>query len=156
MPNHSSYEHEWFKKSVQRIKSYDEYYVWRDAKIINDRGKPPNNWLSLVQGSAWEWNEARKRYYLYQFNIPQADLNYRNAALQREMKNVLNFWLNRDMDGFRINAISHLFGDVRFLDEPQRNISGLPEDDYEILKNIYTRNLLEIYNILNSWRELID
>ncbi|KMQ92371.1 maltase 1 [Lasius niger] len=156
VPNHSSHEHEWFKKSVQRIKPYDEYYIWRDAKIVNGIRKPPNNWLSVVRGSAWEWNEARKQYYLHQFNIPQADLNYRSAALQQEMKNVLNFWLNRDVDGFRIDTISHLFEDVRFLDEPRRNISDSPEDDYETLDHIYTRNLLEIYDVLKSWRKLAD
>lgn len=56
--NYSFYEHKWFKKSVQRIKSYDEYYVWRDPKIINGRRKLPNNWLSVVQGSAWEFERG--------------------------------------------------------------------------------------------------
>jgi len=102
--NHSSHEHEWFGKSIQRIKPYDEYYVWRDVRIVNGTRKSSNCVLSVVQGSAWEWNLARKQYYLHQFNVAQADLNYRSVA--REMKNVLNFWLDR---GFRIDALSHLF-----------------------------------------------
>ncbi|XP_020284644.1 maltase 2-like [Pseudomyrmex gracilis] len=155
VPNHSSCEHEWFKKSVQRIKPYDEYYVWRDAKIVNGTRKPPNNWLSAVKGSAWEWNAARKQYYLHKFNVVQADLNYRSAALQREMKNVLTFWLNRGVDGFRIDAISHLYEDARFLDEPRKNAS--PDDDeYETLDHIYTINLNETYAVLRSWRELLN
>nr|XP_012222971.1 PREDICTED: maltase 1-like [Linepithema humile] len=156
VPNHSSHEHEWFKKSVLRIKPYDEYYVWRDAKMVNGTRKPPNNWLSVVQGSAWEWNPVRKQYYLHQFNVAQADLNHRSAALQREMTNVLNFWMDRGIDGIRIDTVSHLFEDPRFPDEPRRNESGLPDDDYETLDHIYTRNLVEIYDVLRSWRNLLD
>ncbi|XP_032691123.1 maltase 1-like [Odontomachus brunneus] len=156
VPNHSSHEHEWFKRSVQRIKPYDEYYVWRDGKMVNGTRKPPNNWLSVFQGSAWEWNPTRKQYYLHQFAVGQPDLNYRSVALQQEMKNVLKFWMNRGVEGFRIDAINHLYEDARFLDEPRRNVSGLPDDDYDILDHIYTKNLLETYDILQSWRQVLD
>ncbi|RLU25537.1 hypothetical protein DMN91_001693 [Ooceraea biroi] len=156
VPNHSSHEHEWFKKSVQRIKPYDEYYVWRDAKMVNGTRRPPNNWLSVFQGSAWEWNPTRKQYYLHQFASGQPDLNYRSAALQREMKNVLSFWMNRGVEGFRIDAINHMYEDARFLDEPRGNVPGLPDDDYDTLDHIYTKNLPETYEVLKSWRELMD
>jgi len=72
------------------------------------------------------------------------------------MKNVLSFWLDRDVDGFRIDAISHLFEDTRYLDEPWKNVLGIPDDDNEVLDHIYTRNLLETYKVLKSWRELLD
>ncbi|XP_011875707.1 PREDICTED: maltase 1-like [Vollenhovia emeryi] len=156
VPNHSSHEHEWFVKSAQRIKPYDEYYIWRDALVANGTRKPPNNWLSAIGGSAWEWSATRKQYYLHQFSCAQADLNYSSVTLQREMKNVLNFWLDRGVDGFRIDAISHLFEDARYLDEPRNDAPGIPDDDYETLDHIYTRNLPGVYEILKSWRELVD
>jgi len=156
VPNHSSHEHEWFRKSVQRIKPYDEYYVWRNARTVNGSTKPPNNWLSVFQGSAWEWNSIRKQYYLHQFAAGQPDLNYRSAALQREMKNVLSFWMNRGVEGFRIDAINHMYEDSRFLDEPRRNVTGLPNDDYDTLDHVYTKNLPETYEVLASWRQLMD
>lgn len=156
VPNHSSHEHEWFKKSVRRVKPYDEYYVWRDARVVNGVRWPPNNWLSVFQGSAWEWNPTRGQYYLHQFAVGQPDLNYRSAALQREMSGVLRFWLDRGVEGFRIDAINHMYEDARFLDEPKRNVSGLPDDDYDTLDHIYTKNLLETYDVLESWRKLLD
>ena len=156
VPNHSSHEHPWFKKSVQRIKPYDEYYVWRDARIVNGTRQPPNNWLSVFWGSAWQWNEERKQYYLHQFATGQPDLNYRSAALDQEMKNVLTFWMNRGVDGFRIDAINHMFEDARLLDEPSANRTDLSKDDYESLVHLYTRDQSETYDVLRSWRNLMD
>lgn len=156
VPNHSSHEHPWFVKSTQRIKPYDEYYIWRDAKVINGTRHPPNNWLSVFQGSAWEWNEKRGQYYLHQFAAGQPDLNYRSAALDQEMKNVLSFWINRGVEGFRIDAINHMFEDPRFLDEPTLNRPDLPNDDYDTLNHIYTKNLNETYVVLSTWRALLN
>ncbi|XP_020284643.1 alpha-glucosidase-like [Pseudomyrmex gracilis] len=156
VPNHSSDEHEWFKKSIKRIKPYDEYYVWKDAKIVNGTRKPPNNWLSVFGGSAWEWNGERKQYYLHQFVKGQPDLNYHSPSLQREMRNVLTFWMNRGVEGFRIDAINHMYEDSRFLDEPKSGASGLPDDDYDTLDHIYTKNLLETYEVLKTWRQVMD
>ncbi|XP_017885495.1 maltase 1-like [Ceratina calcarata] len=156
VPNHSSHEHPWFKKSIQRIKPYDEYYVWRDAKIVNGTRQPPNNWLSNFQGSAWEWNDVRKQYYLHAFAVGQPDLNYRSALLNQEIKNALTFWLNRGVSGFRIDVINHLFEDAGFRDEPSANRTDIPKDDYDSLIHIYTQNLHESYLVLQSWRELLD
>ncbi|XP_043799604.1 alpha-glucosidase-like [Apis laboriosa] len=156
VPNHSSHEHPWFKKSVQRIKPYDEYYVWRDARIVNGTRQPPNNWLSVFWNSAWEWNDVRQQYYLHQFATGQPDLNYRSAALDREMKNVLTFWLDRGVDGFRIDAINHMFEDARMLDEPSANRTDLSKNDYESLVHVYTRDQDETYEVLKSWRNLMD
>lgn len=156
VPNHSSYEHPWFKKSVQRIKPYDEYYVWRDARIVNGTRQPPNNWLSVFWNSAWEWNDVRQQYYLHQFATGQPDLNYRSPALDREMKNVLTFWLDRGVDGFRIDAINHMFEDARMLDEPSANRTDLSKNDYESLVHLYTRDQDETYEVLKSWRNLMD
>lgn len=156
VPNHSSNEHEWFKNSIQKIKPYDEYYIWRDARYINDKRTEPNNWLSVFGGSAWEWNEDRGQYYLHQFAVQQPDLNYHNAALREEMKKVLTFWMDRGVEGFRIDAINHMYEDSRFLDEPLSHKPGILEDDYDYLDHIYTKNLLETYEVLKTWRELLD
>ncbi|KAL2720255.1 hypothetical protein V1478_010521 [Vespula squamosa] len=156
VPNHSSPEHEWFKKSIQRIKPYDEYYIWRNATYVNGTRQPPNNWLSVFGGSAWEWNEERGQYYFHQFVAGQPDLNYRNKDLDQEMKDVYSFWMDRGVEGFRIDAINFMFEDPRFLDEPSANRPDLPSDDYDSLKHIYTKDLDETYDVLASWRKLLD
>ena len=156
VPNHSSNDHPWFKKSIRRIKPYDGYYVWHNGRIVNGTRLPPNNWLSNFQGSAWQWNDVRKQYYLHQFAAGQPDLNYRNKALDQEMKNVLTFWMNRGVDGFRIDAINHMFEDAKFRDEPSANRTDVPKDDYDSLVHIYTRDQNETYETLRSWRKLMD
>ncbi|XP_043269084.1 alpha-glucosidase-like [Venturia canescens] len=157
VPNHSSNEHPWFKKSIQKVKPYDEYYVWRDAKIVNGTRQPPNNWLSRFGKSAWEWNAQRGQYYLHQFVIGQPDLNYRSKALDLEMKNALTFWLDRGVDGFRVDAINFMFEDSRFLDEPPA-VGGpsVPSDEWEFLNHLYTQDQNETYDVVQSWRALLD
>lgn len=156
VPNHSSDQHIWFQNSIKRIPPFDEFYVWRNAVIIDGERKPPNNWLSNFGGSAWEWNEERKQYYLHQFVAGQPDLNYHNAELREEMEKVLTFWMDRGVKGFRIDAINHMYEDPRFLDEPSSNRSDLPPGDYDTLDHIYTKNQPETYDVLKSWRALMD
>ncbi|XP_043479565.1 alpha-glucosidase-like [Leptopilina heterotoma] len=155
VPNHSSNEHEWFKMSVERIKPYVDFYVWRDAKIVNGVRKPPNNWLSAFGGSAWEWNEQRGQYYLHQFAIGQPDLNYYNVLVYDTMTDVLKFWMDRGADGFRIDAVNHMFEDVRMLDEP-RNNNNVPIDDYDSLDHIYTKDQIETYEVIKAWRNMLN
>lgn len=156
VPNHSSDKHPWFEKSIKRIKPYDNYYVWHDGKILNGIRQPPNNWLSIFKNSAWTWNEQRKQYYLHQFTPAQPDLNYRSVELYEEMKNVLTFWTNRGVDGFRIDAIIHAFEDARFMDEPMIPNTGLPANDYNTLNHIYTRHQNETYQLVENWRKHLD
>ena len=155
VPNHSSDEHPWFKKSIQRIKPYEDFYVWQDAKIVDGVKKPPNNWLSAFSGSAWEWNDERGQYYLHQFAIGQPDLNYRNKDVFKAMSDVLTFWMDRGVDGYRIDAINHMFEDKRLLDEP-RNNNSVPDNDYDSLDHIYTKDQNETYQVLKLWRKLLD
>lgn len=156
VPNHSSDQHPWFKKSIQRIKPYDDFYIWRDGKIVNGVRKPPNNWLSIFKGSAWEWNSQRGQYYYHQFAIGQPDLNYRNKDLRQAMNDVLTFWMDRGVEGFRVDAILHLFEDEKLRDEPRSNIPNVPVDEYLYLNHIYTRDLNETYEIARDWRNLLD
>ena len=112
--NHPSTEHEWFKKSRQRIEPYTDYYIWRPAKA---NGKLPNNWDSLFEGKAWQWDEVRQEYYMHLFAIEQADLNMDNPLVREEVKNVLKFWLDLGVDGFREDVIT-------FISKKE----GLPDD----------------------------
>ena len=114
--NHTSTEHEWFKKSRQRIEPYTDYYIWRPAK---PNGKLPNNWDSLFEGKAWQWDEVRQEYYMHLFAIEQADLNMDNPLVREEVKNVLKFWLDMGVDGFRQDVITFI-----------SKKDGLPDDPF--------------------------
>ncbi|KAJ8682106.1 hypothetical protein QAD02_017898 [Eretmocerus hayati] len=156
VPNHTSDEHEWFKKSIDRIAPYDDYYIWRDAKNgSNGERLPPNNWLSYMAGSAWEWNEKRQQYYYHAFVPGQPDLNYRNPKVKQEMDGVLLFWLRKGVDGFRVDAPNFLMEDAELRDEPKTG-ALVPEREHDSLYHIYTRSLNECYPVIESWRNLLD
>ena len=117
--NHTSTEHEWFKKSRERIEPYTDYYIWRPAK---PNGKLPNNWDSLFEGKAWAWDEVRQEYYMHLFAIEQADLNMDNPLVREEVKKILKFWLDMGVDGFREDVITFI-----------SKKDGLPEKAREIM-----------------------
>ncbi|KAK8395419.1 hypothetical protein O3P69_006219 [Scylla paramamosain] len=153
VPNHSSNLHEWFTKSEAREGNYTDYYVWAEAKDYdkNNTPIPPNNWMSEFGGSAWEWSGIRGQFYYHQFLAEQPDLNYRNEHVKEEMKNVLRFWLDKGVDGFRVDAVKYLVEaqDLN-LDEPTDS------DNPELLHHIFTTNQPETFQILREWRELVD
>ncbi|XP_055386334.1 maltase A1-like [Condylostylus longicornis] len=163
VPNHSSNESEWFKKSIDRDPEYEDFYVWEDG--VDDPqnpGKklPPSNWRSSFRGSAWQWNEKRQQFYLHQFGVQQPDLNYRNPRVVERMKHVLRFWLNKGVDGFRIDAILNLFEVPRFpngtySNEPKSGLTDDPED-FDYLEHIYTQNQPETIDMVYQWRQLVD
>jgi len=106
VPNHSSDRHPWFIESrSSRENPKRDWYIWRDPA---PGGGPPNNWISDFGGSAWEWDEATGQYYLHAFLPSQPDLNWRNPDLKRAMMDVLRFWLDRGVDGFRIDVLWHI------------------------------------------------
>ena len=102
--NHTSTEHEWFKKSRERIEPYTDYYIWREGK----NNKLPNNWDSLFEGKAWKYDEVRKEYYMHLFAFEQADLNMDNPLVREEVKKILRFWLDLGVDGFREDVITFI------------------------------------------------
>ena len=112
--NHTSTQHPWFQKSRERIEPYTDYYIWRPAK---ENGKLPNNWDSLFEGKAWAWDEVRQEYYMHLFAVEQADLNMDNPLVREEVKNILRFWLDLGVDGFREDVIT-------FISKKE----GLPDD----------------------------
>ena len=103
--NHTSDEHEWFQKSRQRIDPYTDYYIWRPAR---EDGKLPNNWDSMFEGKAWQWDEVRQEYYLHIFAVKQPDLNMDNPLVREEVKKILRFWLDMGVDGFREDVITFI------------------------------------------------
>ncbi|XP_053671111.1 maltase 1-like [Anopheles nili] len=157
VPNHSSNMHEWFIKSENREAGYEDYYVWQDGKTnpAGGRNLPPNNWIQAFRGSAWQWSDKRQQYYLHQFTVEQPDLNYRNPKVVQEMMDVITFWLDQGVDGFRIDAVPTLYEDTQLRDEP---VSGLTEDteDTNYLRHIYTQDLPETVEMVYEWRALID
>ncbi|XP_055372531.1 maltase A1-like [Condylostylus longicornis] len=161
VPNHTSDEHEWFQKSIKRIEPYTDYYVWHDGKIDqNGTRQPPNNWRSDFRYSAWEWNDERQQYYLHQFGVKQPDLNYRNPKVVAAMKDVLTFWLDQGVDGFRIDALPYMFEieadqNGNYPDEPINTNCPNPDDNCHTVK-IYTKDQPETFEMVYQWRELCD
>ncbi|HLI76087.1 MAG TPA: alpha-amylase family glycosyl hydrolase, partial [Acidobacteriaceae bacterium] len=135
--NHTSDKHKWFLESASsRTNPKADWYVWNDgvpadAPGVNDyqrkyahdgpKGKvvPPNNWVSLFGGSAWEWVPARQQFYYHKFYKQQPDLNYRNPAVEKAMLDTMRFWLDRGVAGFRLDAIPTLFEDPQLRNEPE-------------------------------------
>ncbi|KAH8390165.1 hypothetical protein KR200_008418, partial [Drosophila serrata] len=162
VPNHSSNESIWFKKSVARERGYEDYYVWHDGKVNATTGErePPTNWLQYFRGSAWEWNEVRQQYYLHQFAVQQPDLNYRNPAVVEQMKRVLRYWLKEGVSGFRCDALPPLFEVLPDAEGqyPDEVVSGATEDvdDRNYLTVKYIENQPETIDMVYQWRTVLD
>ena len=110
--NHSSDEHEWFKKSKAGIEPYRNYYIWR--KGVD--GKEPNNWRSNFSGSAWTYSEERQEYYLHLFHKKQPELNWQCAELRNEIYRMMNWWLDKGVNGFRLDVINYIGKNPEFPD----------------------------------------
>ncbi len=104
--NHTSDEHEWFQQSRNPKSPYRDYYIWRPAK---EDGSLPNNWTSIFDGPAWEYDEQSGEYYLHLFDKKQPDLNYHNPDVIREVKEIMRFWLDRGVAGFRCDVIDAIY-----------------------------------------------
>jgi alpha-glucosidase len=116
VPNHTSDQHPWFLESrASRASPKRDWYIWKDPA---PGGGPPNNWLSTFGGSGWEWDEASGQYYYHAFLKQQPDLNWRNPAVRAAMYEVLRYWLDRGVDGFRVDVLWHLLKDAQFRDNP--------------------------------------
>ncbi|XP_055327921.1 maltase 2-like [Paramacrobiotus metropolitanus] len=154
VPNHTSDKHPWFEASRDnRINPYADYYVWHSgdtSRSVNRRGisipAPPTLWNSVFGGSAWEWCDRRSQYYLHQFLPSQPDLNFRCPAVVQAMDDVLLFWLKRGVDGFRMDAVKHLY-EVPVPEHPRsRNFD----------KESQMHNQPETLEMVSHWRSLLD
>ncbi|ULU25564.1 Trehalose-6-phosphate hydrolase [Dyella terrae] len=116
--SHTSAEHAWFKQSREsRDNPKADWYVWADAK---DDGTPPNNWLSLFGGCAWQWEPRRGQYYLHNFLTSQPDLNYHNPEVRNAVLGEVKYWLDKGVNGLRLDAINFCFHDRELRDNPPK------------------------------------
>ncbi|KAJ6261652.1 Alpha-glucosidase [Drechslerella dactyloides] len=107
--NHSSSEHDWFQQSKSsKTSPYRNWYHWHPGRIVDGNRVPPNNWLSYFGGSAWEWDEATQEYYLHIFAKEQPDLNWENPDVVEAVHDIMRFWLDRGVDGFRMDVINFI------------------------------------------------
>lgn len=148
VPNHTSDRHPWFLESrSSRDNARRGWYIWRDK---------PNNWISHFGGSAWEYDEHTGQYYLHEFLKEQPDLNWRNPAVKQAMFNTLRFWLDKSVDGFRVDVMWVMIKDDQFRDNPP-NPAYKP---HEPLKNsllpIYDADRREIHDLVAEMRAVID
>jgi len=154
VPNHTSDEHAWFRESrSSRDNPKRDWYLWRDPA---PGGGPPNNWLSCFGGRAWQFDEPTGQYYYHAFLAAQPDLNWRNPAVVEAMLGVLRFWLDRGVDGFRVDVLWHLVKDDRFRDNPPNPAWREGMDPYQRLIPLYTTDRPEVHAIVRRMRALFD
>jgi alpha-glucosidase len=154
VPNHTSDRHPWFIESrSSRVNSRRDWYIWRDPAAD---GGAPNNWLSHFGGGAWTWDAATRQYYLHSFLHEQPDLNWRNAAVRQAMYDVLRFWLDRGVDGFRVDVLWLLIKDGEFRDNPV-NPGFVPgRSSYERLLPLYSADRPEVHGVVREMRAVLD
>lgn len=158
--SHTSDRHPWFVQSrANRTNPKHDWYVWADAK---PDGTPPNNWLSVFGGSAWQWDTGRRQYYLHNFLASQPDLNFHNPAVQDELLAMMRWWLELGVDGFRLDAINFCFHDAQLRDNPGR---GMPAGDdptapasnpYAWQEHRFDKSQPEALGFLKRVRALLD
>jgi len=155
VPNHTSDRHPWFAASrSSRNDPKREWYLWRDPA---SDGGPPNNWLSEFGGSAWELDQRSGQFYYHAFAKEQPDLNWRNPAVQRAMLYIMRFWLDRGVDGFRVDVIWHLIKDDRFRDNPSNPDyrEGI-DAPHRALLPAYSTDQPPVHEIVARMRALLD
>ena len=158
--SHTSVEHAWFKESREsRDNPKADWYVWADAR---PDGTPPNNWLSIFGGSAGQWDPTRMQYYMHNFLTSQPDMNLHNPEVQDALLAATRFWLDRGVDGFRLDTINFYFHDKELRDNPalapeRRNASTAPAvNPYNFQEHIYDKNRPENIAFLKRFRALLD
>ncbi len=154
VPNHTSGQHPWFLESrSSRNNPKRDWYIWRDAK---PGGAPPNNWLSVFGGSAWQWDERTGQYYYHAFLKEQPDLNWRNPEVRKAMTDVLRFWLDRGVDGFRVDVIYHVVKDEQFRDNPRNPEYQPGSNPYKEFIVTYNADRPEVHDIIAEMRAVVD
>jgi alpha-glucosidase len=151
--NHTSAQHPWFRESRGDVTNpRRNWYLWRDPR---HDGSPPNNWVSVFGGSAWQWDAATSQYYLHTFLDSQPDLNWREPGVRAAMRSAMRFWLDRGVDGFRIDAAPLLLKDPEFRDNPpnpEYRPGDLPDGS---LKPVHTRNQPGLHELLCEFRSVV-
>jgi glycosidase len=154
VPNHSSDRHPWFAESrSSRDNPRRDWYIWRDAAAD---GGPPNNWISDFGGSAWEYDPATGQYYYHAFLKEQPDLNWRNPDLRAAMIDVLQFWLDRGVDGFRIDVLWHILKAADFPDNPLNPAYHPAMGEMHSVLQLHSTDQSEVHEIIAEMRDLAD
>jgi alpha-glucosidase len=154
VPNHTSDRHPWFQESrSSRDSAKRDWYIWRDPA---PDGGPPNNWTSNFGGSGWEFDAASGQYYYHAFLKEQPDLNWRNPDVRAAMHDVLRFWLDRGVDGFRVDVIWHLIKDAHLRDNPPNPHFEPGMSPYQSLLPIYSSDQPETHDLVAKMRALFD
>lgn len=158
--SHTSNQHPWFIESREnKINDKADWYVWADAK---PDGSPPNNWLSIFGGVAWQWEPRRCQYYLHNFLTEQPDLNFHNPDVRKAILDNVEFWLKKGVDGFRLDAINFCFHDQQLRDNPAKPVAlrqgrGFSEDNpYAFQYHYYNNTQPENLAFMEEIRALLD
>jgi alpha-glucosidase len=154
VPNHTSDQHPWFLESrSSRANPKRDWYIWKDPA---PGGGPPNNWVSNFGGSGWEWDAATGQYFYHAYLKQQPDLNWRNPEVRAAMFDVLRFWMDRGVDGFRVDVLWHLIKDAQFRDNPP-NPDWRPEQGIvESFLQIRSTDQPEVHEVVAEMRKVID
>ncbi|GJD65537.1 alpha-amylase family glycosyl hydrolase [Methylobacterium frigidaeris] len=154
VPNHTSDRHPWFLESrATRENPRRNWYVWRDPAA---GGGPPNGWRSMMEGSAWTRDPASGQYYYHAFLPEQPDLNWRNPEVKSAMDGVLRFWLDRGVDGFRVDAVPHLVEDDLLREDPPGELAGEGLPVQAGVRHAFTSDRPETHAVAAAWRRLLD
>ena len=154
--NHTSDKHPWFIEAAgSRTAWKHDFYCWSDGRSdAAGQHLPPNNWVSLFGGSAWQWVPGVGQFYYHMFYRQQPDLNWRNPQVEQAMFAAMRFWLDRGVAGFRLDAITTLFEDERLRDEPA--LGGVNAQGDPRLSDVYTNNLPEVHGVMRRLRAMTD
>ncbi len=154
VPNHTSDEHPWFQQTRQsRTSEKRDWYIWRDPA---PDGGPPNNWSSRFGGSAWQFDERTGQYYLHMYDVKQPDLNWRNPRVRQAMFDVMRFWLDRGVDGFRVDALEVLLKDEQFRDNPVNPLWKPGQPSNTRLLEHYVVDQPGMHDIMREMRTLAE
>ncbi|MBP2444640.1 alpha-glucosidase family protein [Rhizobium leguminosarum] len=159
--SHTSDRHPWFVESrASRTNPKADWYVWADPK---PDGTAPNNWLSIFGGPGWEWDGVRRQYYQHNFLTSQPDLNFHSTAVQDSVLETVKFWLDRGVDGFRLDTVNYYFCDKQLRSnpphEPDEDDAGLDAPDsnpYGMQNHLYDKTQAENVDFLKRFRVLLD
>lgn len=154
VPNHTSDQHAWFAESrASRTNPKADWYIWAEAGA---NGGPPNNWRSRFGGSGWEWCELRRQFYYHSFLPSQPDLNWRNAAVREAMAGTMRFWLDRGVDGFRVDASAVLIKDDLLRDNPPNPKADASTPPPQKYVPVFTDDRPETMRCIEYIREVLD
>lgn len=152
--SHTSIQHRWFQESRQsRTNAKADWFVWHDAR---PDGTPPNNWQSVFGGPAWTWDARRRQYYLHNFLSSQPDLNLHNLEVREAIKDIARFWMDRGVDGLRVDAANFFMHDPQFRDNPINPEATAPSRPYQFQLQVHNISQPENLLFMEELRQVLD